>query len=62
MNETGEIVKALVDERVIFCSKCGHKIASTKGFKRGLGNGSIFLVCKHKSAGKVCKTVNQIDL
>lgn len=63
LNETlNEIVKARIGDRAIFCGKCGHKIASTKGLKYGLGNGTMYLICKHKSGSKRCKTVNQIDL
>ena len=57
-----EIAKAKIEERAIFCSACGHKIASVKGLKHGLGNGTIYLVCKHKQGKERCKTVNQIDL
>jgi hypothetical protein len=60
--EENETVKAIIDDKAIFCGKCGHKIATTAGLKCGLGNGVIYLVCKHKDGSKRCKALNQIDL
>lgn len=62
MNEDREIVKAVISDRAIFCGKCGHKIATTVGLKHGLGNGTIYLICKFKSGRERCKTLNQIDM
>jgi hypothetical protein len=62
MGETGEVTKALFDKDVILCGKCGHVIAKCKGLRQGLGNGTIYLMCKHKSSGRTCKEINQIDL
>jgi len=62
MSEDTGAVKAVIGDRAIFCSKCGHKIATTAGLKHGLGNGTIYLVCKHKQGSVKCRTVNQIDL
>jgi hypothetical protein len=57
-----EIIKAVIKKDVILCGKCLHKIAETKGLKHGLGNGTVFIQCSHRSSGKRCKCVNQIDL
>jgi hypothetical protein len=61
-DEPKAITKALMGDRVILCGYCGHKICEIEGFKRGLGNGTIYLLCQHKSQGKRCKTVNEINL
>jgi len=57
-----ETVKAVMSDKAILCGHCGHKLAETYGLKHGLGNGKIYLMCRHKSSGKVCKAINQIDL
>lgn len=56
------ITKAVISEHAIFCGKCNHKMAGVKNLRAGLGNGTIFLICKHKSASRVCKTINEIEL
>ena len=62
MDDDREIVKAIIMERAIFCGTCKHKIASVQGLRHGLGNGTIYIICKHKDRGIRCKCVNQIDL
>jgi hypothetical protein len=62
MEEQKEIVKAIIQDKVILCGYCGHKLAETKGLRCGLGNGTIYLKCKHKDCGRFCNTINQIDL
>lgn len=57
-----ETTKAIISEKVILCGCCGHKIAEVYGLKHGLGNGTLYILCNHKSSGKKCKTINQIDL
>lgn len=57
-----EVVKAVISKEAIYCGKCNHKLAVVKGLRNGLGNGTIYLLCKHKSSGKVCKIVNEINL
>jgi hypothetical protein len=58
MQETklnNKITKAIKKDGMFICGKCGHKIA-------GYRDGKLYLLCKHKSAGKTCKTINEIDL
>lgn len=55
-------VEAIIDTGVIFCGKCGHKIAGAKGLRCGLGNGTIYLLCKHKDFSIKCLTMNEIRL
>lgn len=62
VEEKAEEVKAKITESAIYCGKCGHKIAETKGFKHHLGNGIIRILCKSKSNGHYCRTVNKIEL
>lgn len=59
---TKDIVKAVMGTKAILCRTCGHKIAEYSGLIHHVGHGTIYVVCKHKDSGKVCKTVNQIDL
>lgn len=62
MNIDKDTVEATIERNAIFCGKCGHKIAGVKGLKCGLGNGTIYIMCKHKDIGVKCLTVNEIRL
>jgi hypothetical protein len=60
--EPKEITKALIGTNAIFCGYCGHKIAGCRGLKSNLGNGKVYLICRHKDRGRFCRMMNEIDL
>jgi hypothetical protein len=57
-----DVIKAIVRRNTIRCGKCFHKIAECKGLRIRLGNGTIYLKCKHRDEGKTCNSVNEIDM
>lgn len=62
MNNDNGITKAIIKDNNIFCGKCKHKLAECKALRHCLGNGSIFIKCKHIDKGKYCNEVNEIVL
>jgi hypothetical protein len=64
MKDTETVSAIIVDMKVpgmeemqkeILCGYCGHKAGE-------IINGVIYLKCKHKDAGRVCKKINRVDL
>lgn len=60
--EDTELTKAVLKDGVIRCGKCNHKIAEGKALRIGLGNGTMYIKCSHKSQGVKCKVINEINL
>jgi hypothetical protein len=61
------MVEAKIIDNMIVCGKCGHKIAGCKEVKLQLGNGEIYLLCKHRDGSKPtkernCMTMNKVSL
>jgi len=56
------VCKAIVLNDKILCGKCGHKIAEKKGAIQSLGQGKIYLVCRHRDNGVNCKEVNEVEV
>lgn len=56
------IVKAVQIGNMLVCGDCGHKIAGCKSLRMGLGNGTIYLKCRHKDRSKKCNVLNEIEL
>ena len=65
--ETYDVYESCLDGEWYYCGKCGHKIAKqVQGcvcvFKTNEARPSFEVKCNHKSGGKKCKAINEIQL